>query len=39
MERNHIKAVSNAFAMDNLKYAVLCARPDICFIVGTMIGY
>ena len=39
MKRDLIKAVSNAFAMDNLKYVMLCARPDICFIVEIMSGY
>ena len=39
MKRDRIKAVSKASAMDGLKYAMLCARPDICFIVGIMSGY
>ena len=39
MERDCIKMVSKASAMDGLKYAMLCARPDICFVVGIMSGY
>ena len=38
MERDGIKVVSNAFAMDSLKYVMLHARLDICFVVG-MSGY
>ena len=39
MERDRIKAISNASAMDDLKYAMLCARQDICFVVGIMSVY
>ena len=39
MERNFIKAVSNASTMDNLMYAMLCDRPDIYFVVGIVSGY
>ena len=39
MERDCIKIVSKASTMDGLKYAMLCARPDICFVVGIMSGY
>ena len=39
VERNRLKVVSNTSAMDSLKYAMLCARPNICFIVGIMSGY
>ena len=39
MERDHIKAISNASAMDSLKYAMLWARLDICFIIGIISGY
>ena len=39
MERDHIKTVSYAFAMDSLNDVMLCAIPDICFIVGIMSGY
>ena len=39
VERDRIKTVFKASVMDGLKYAMLCARPDICFIVGIMSGY
>ena len=39
MERDCIKMVSKASAMDVLKYAMLCARPNIFFVVGIMSGY
>ena len=39
MERDYIKAISYDSTMDSLKYAMLCVRPDICFIVGIMSGY
>ena len=39
MERDRIKVVSNASAMDSLKYVMLCARPNIFFVVGIMSGY
>ena len=39
MERDHIKAAFNASTMDSLKYAMLCARLDICFTVGIISGY
>ena len=39
MEKDLIKVVFDAFAMDKLKYVMLCARPDICFVVGIMSGY
>ena len=39
MERDRIKAVSKASAMEGLKYAMLCARLDIYFVVGIMSGY
>ena len=39
MEKNHIKVVSKASAMDDLKYAMLCAKPNIYFVLGIMSGY
>ena len=39
MERDSVKAVSYASTMDSLKHAMLCARLDICFVVGIMSGY
>ena len=39
MERDGIKSISYDSTMDSLKYVMLCARPDICFIVGIMSGY
>ena len=39
MERDRIKVVSNAYAMDSLKHMKLCARPDICFVVRIMSGH
>ena len=39
MERDRIKAISKASAMDGLKYVMLYARPNICFVVGIMSGY
>ena len=39
MERDHIRVVSNASAFDSLKYVMLCARTDICYVVGIMSGY
>ena len=39
MKIDHIKTVSNSSVMDNLKYEMLCARPDIFFVVGIMNGY
>ena len=39
MEKDNIKAIFNAFVMGSLKYAILCARPDICFVIGIMSGY
>ena len=39
MEKDRIKVVSKASTMDGLKYALLCAIPDICFIIGIMSGY
>ena len=38
MERDRIKVVSNASTMADLKYVMLCARPDICFVVEIMSG-
>ena len=39
MEKDLIKVVFDAFAMDNLKYVMLYAKLDICFIIGIMSGY
>ena len=39
MEKDSIKAIFNAFVMGSLKYAILCVRPDICFVIGIMSGY
>ena len=39
MKRDYIKVVSNASAMDNLKYVMLCARLDIYFPIGIMNVY
>ena len=39
MERDNIKVVSNASTMDCLTYAMLCAKPNIYFVVGIMSGY
>ena len=39
MKKYHIKAISYASTMDSLKDAMLCARLDICFVVGIMSGY
>ena len=38
-EKDCFKVVFNASTMNNLKYVMLCAKPDICFIVGIMSGY
>ena len=40
MEKDRIKVIiSKASVVDSLKYAMLCARPNICFVVGIMSGY
>ena len=39
MKRDRIKVVSNASTMDSLKYAILCVRLDIYFVVGIMSGF
>ena len=39
MERYRIKVVSYDSIMDSLKYAMVCARLYICFVVGIMSGY
>ena len=39
MEKDHIKVVSYASIMDNLKYIMLYAKLDICFTVRMMSGY
>ena len=39
MERDHNKTVSYDSMMDSLKYVMLCARLDICFVVGIMSKY
>ena len=39
MERDRTKTVSYAFARDSFKYVMLCARSNICFVVGIMSRY
>ena len=39
MERDHNKAVSYDSMMDSPKYVMLCARLDICFVLGIMSKY
>ena len=39
MGRDRIKAVFYDYAMDNLKYVMLCARSDIGFVVRIMNEY
>lgn len=34
-----MKVVSYASVMDSLIYAMLCTRPNICFVVGMMSKY
>ena len=39
MKRDRIKAVSKASAIDGLKYAILCVKPNISFVIGIISGY
>ena len=39
MEKDRIKVVSKASTMDGLKYVMLYAKLDICFVIGIMSGY
>ena len=38
MERDCVKAISYAYAMDSLMYVILCIRPGICFVIRIMSG-
>ena len=38
-EREHMKDVPYASAVGSLMYAMLCTRPDICFVVGMVSRY
>ena len=37
--KSHIKGISYTFTMDSLMYSMLCARPDICFVVRVVSRY
>ena len=39
MERDHVKAVSNASTIDSFKYMMQCVKPNICFTVRIMSRY
>ena len=34
-----MRGISYAFAVGSLMYAMLCTRPDICFVVGMVSRY
>ena len=38
-EIEKMKVVPYAFAVESLMYAMLCTRPDICFVVGMVSKY
>ena len=38
-EENTMRQVPYAFAVGSLKYAMLCTRPDICYLVGMVSRY
>ena len=38
-EENTMRQVPYASAMGSLKYAMLCTRPDICYLVGMVSRY
>ena len=38
-EIEKMKVVPYAFVVGSLMYAMLCTRPDICFVVGMVIRY
>ena len=38
-EIERMRGISYASAMGSLMYAMLCTRPDICFVVGMVSRY
>ena len=38
-EKNHMSKVLYASAIGSLMYAILCTRPDICYVVGLVSCY
>ena len=38
-EKKHMSTVPYAEAIGNLMYAMLCTRPDICFVIGMVSRY
>ena len=38
-ERSRIEGISYASAVGSLMYAMLCTRPDMCFVVGMVSRY
>ena len=38
-EIERIRGISYASAVGSLMYAMLCTRPDICYVVGMVSGY
>ena len=38
-EENTMRQVPYASAVGSLKYAMLCTRPDICYLVGMVSRY
>ena len=38
-EIERMRGISYASAVESLMYAILCTRPDICFVVGMVSRY